>query len=90
VALCATAQKPRYRRQAASHKKPFCLGGSVTLVDVYTSCLYTWHMRFTWDEAKRKQNLADHGLDFVDVERVFDGRCLLSRMTGFVTMSSAS
>jgi uncharacterized DUF497 family protein len=30
-------------------------------------------MRFTWDEAKRKQNLADHGLDFVDVERVFDG-----------------
>jgi uncharacterized DUF497 family protein len=30
-------------------------------------------MRFTWDEAKRKQNLADHELDFVDVERVFDG-----------------
>jgi uncharacterized DUF497 family protein len=23
-------------------------------------------MRYTWDEAKRKRNLKDHGLDFVD------------------------
>ncbi len=30
-------------------------------------------MRFTWDEAKRKRNLKDHGLDFVDAEQVFDG-----------------
>lgn len=30
-------------------------------------------MRFTWDEAKRKQNLRDHGLDFADAEQVFDG-----------------
>ncbi len=30
-------------------------------------------MRFTWHEAKRKRNLKDHGLDFVDAERVFDG-----------------
>ena len=30
-------------------------------------------MRFTWDEAKRKRNLKDHGLDFVDAERVFEG-----------------
>jgi len=30
-------------------------------------------MRFTWDEVKRKQNLKDHGLDFVDAPRVFDG-----------------
>lgn len=30
-------------------------------------------MRYTWDEAKRRQNLKDHGLDFVDAERVFDG-----------------
>ncbi|MGQ0524380.1 MAG: BrnT family toxin [Betaproteobacteria bacterium] len=30
-------------------------------------------MRFTWDEAKRKRNLKDHGLDFVDAERVFMG-----------------
>ena len=30
-------------------------------------------MRFTWDEVKRKRNLKDHGLDFVDTKRVFDG-----------------
>lgn len=30
-------------------------------------------MRFTWDEAKRKQNLKDHGFDFIDAERVFEG-----------------
>jgi uncharacterized DUF497 family protein len=30
-------------------------------------------MRFTWDEVKRKRNLEDHGLDFVDAKRVFNG-----------------
>ena len=30
-------------------------------------------MRYTWDEAKRKRNLKDHGLDFVDAPRVFSG-----------------
>jgi len=30
-------------------------------------------MRFTWDEVKRERNLKDHGLDFVDARRVFDG-----------------
>ena len=30
-------------------------------------------MRFTWDEAKRTRNLKDHGLDFVDAKRVFEG-----------------
>ena len=30
-------------------------------------------MRFVWDEAKRKSNLAKHGYDFADVYRVFDG-----------------
>ena len=29
-------------------------------------------MRFTWDEVKRRRNLKDHGLDFVDAQRVFD------------------
>jgi len=29
-------------------------------------------MRFTWDESKRRQNLKDHGLDFIDVPRVFE------------------
>ena len=30
-------------------------------------------MRFTWDERKRKANLRDHKLDFVDAFRVFQG-----------------
>ena len=30
-------------------------------------------MRFTWDEGKRKRNLKDYGLDFVDAKRVFEG-----------------
>jgi len=34
-------------------------------------------MRYTWDEAKRKANLAKHGLDFADVERVFAGPLVL-------------
>jgi len=27
----------------------------------------------TWDEAKRRSNLAKHGLDFAEAEAVFDG-----------------
>ena len=28
-------------------------------------------MRYTWDEAKRLSNIARHGLDFADAEKVF-------------------
>lgn len=30
-------------------------------------------MKFTWDEAKRKANLAKHGFDFADAGAVFAG-----------------
>ena len=30
-------------------------------------------MRYEWDEAKRSQNLKDHGIDFVDAKKVFAG-----------------
>jgi uncharacterized protein len=30
-------------------------------------------MEFEWDEAKRLANLDKHGIDFLDVEEVFDG-----------------
>jgi uncharacterized DUF497 family protein len=30
-------------------------------------------MRYTWTEAKRRRNLKDHGLDFVDAPTVFAG-----------------
>jgi len=28
---------------------------------------------FTWDEKKRKLNLAKHGIDFADAQAIFDG-----------------
>jgi uncharacterized DUF497 family protein len=30
----------------------------------------------TWDEAKRRRNLEDHGIDFADLEEFFDGDLL--------------
>ena len=30
-------------------------------------------MRFTWSQSKRRRNLKDHALDFVDACRVFEG-----------------
>jgi uncharacterized DUF497 family protein len=30
-------------------------------------------VRFTWSEAKQRTNLTDHGLDFLDAPRVFEG-----------------
>jgi uncharacterized protein len=30
-------------------------------------------MRFTWSDAKRKLNIEQHGFDFVDAQRVFEG-----------------
>jgi len=30
-------------------------------------------MEFEWDEGKRRANLAKHGLDFRDAERIFQG-----------------
>ena len=30
-------------------------------------------IEFDWDEAKRKANLRKHGIDFVGIEKVFEG-----------------
>ena len=30
-------------------------------------------MRFTWDEVKRRDNLKEHGFDFIDALEVFEG-----------------
>lgn len=32
------------------------------------------NIQFVWDETKRLKNLNDHGLDFLDVHSVFEGR----------------
>jgi uncharacterized DUF497 family protein len=28
---------------------------------------------FLWDEAKRRANLREHGIDFMDAKRIFSG-----------------
>ena len=33
-------------------------------------------MRYEWDEAKNRSNLAKHGLDIKDAEHVFAGPCV--------------
>jgi uncharacterized DUF497 family protein len=35
-------------------------------------------MRFTWDGAKRQSNLRNHGYDFADAYRVFQGPIVLA------------
>lgn len=42
-------------------------------------------MKFTWDEAKRKTNLAKHGFDFAVAEAVFAGMTYTFGMTGSIT-----
>ena len=34
-------------------------------------------MQFSWDEAKRKANIAKHGLDFADASHVFESPMVL-------------
>ena len=34
-------------------------------------------MHFSWDETKRKANIAKHGLDFADAARVFESPTVL-------------
>lgn len=38
--------------------------------------MYNLNVRYTWDEAKRKNNLKKHRLDFADAEIVFQGLTL--------------
>jgi len=33
-------------------------------------------MKYEWDEAKNRKNLAKHGLSFEDAEQVFFGPCV--------------
>jgi uncharacterized protein len=40
-------------------------------------------MRYEWDEAKNRINVAKHGLDFADAAQVFVGRCVTFADTRF-------
>jgi uncharacterized protein len=33
-------------------------------------------MKYEWDEAKNRKNIAKHGLSFEDAEQVFSGPCV--------------
>jgi len=35
--------------------------------------VYIAGLQFSWDEAKRQENLRNHGLDFADASAVFEG-----------------
>ena len=39
--------------------------------------MYTCRVRFEWDEAKRKANIAKHGIDFRDVPEMFTSLMLI-------------
>lgn len=39
--------------------------------------MYNGKQKFTWNEAKRQANLAKHGLDFAEAEKVFAGPMVL-------------
>jgi len=40
-------------------------------------------MPFEWDDAKRQDNLAKHGIDFLDARRLFDGRPVIAATSPF-------
>ena len=35
-------------------------------------------MKFEWHEAKRQTNIRDHGIDFADLEPLFDGETVIT------------
>jgi hypothetical protein len=39
--------------------------------------MYTPSVQFEWDEAKRRTNLAKHGIDFLDVQEMFSSPMLI-------------
>lgn len=38
-------------------------------------------MLFEWDESKRLRNIEDHGVDFIDMAEIFDGRPVFTYYT---------
>lgn len=43
--------------------------------------MYSYSVRFEWDEAKRKANIAKHGIDFLDVPEMFTSLMLVGTDT---------
>ena len=52
-------------------------------------------MKYEWDEAKNRKNVAKHGLSFEDAEQVFAGPCVTflsypTKMTDLPTAKNGS
>jgi uncharacterized DUF497 family protein len=47
-------------------------------------------MKYEWDEAKKRKNLAKHGLSFEDAEQVFLGPCVTFEDDRLITAKSGS
>jgi len=47
-------------------------------------------MKYEWDEAKNRTNVAKHGLSFEDAEQVFAGPCVTSKTTVLLTARNGS
>ena len=41
------------------------------MFDAATFCSYTVTVKYEWDEAKNRQNIQKHGIDFADVPTMF-------------------
>jgi uncharacterized DUF497 family protein len=46
---------------------------AVPAFDVFALRIYIAQMQFTWHKKKRRINIKDHGFDFIDAPRVFEG-----------------
>ena len=47
-------------------------------------------MKYEWDEAKKRKNLAKRGLSFEDAEQVFSGPCVTFEATALRTGKNGS
>lgn len=58
---------------AGSWSEPISCNQRATTIDVCTPCHYSAVVKFEWNEAKRQANIRKHGIDFVDIELLFEG-----------------
>jgi uncharacterized DUF497 family protein len=67
-----------FSRKKSSRTALYANHGNVGGLLAYTyDRMYTSLVKITWDEPKRQANIAKHGLDFADAEKVFAGPMVL-------------
>jgi hypothetical protein len=54
-------------------RRPLNRTSQPSRLDAHRARLYNEGVRLTWHEVKRRRDLKDHGLDFVDAPQVFEG-----------------